>query len=60
MILLYDFCLWLQLYIPLAVTVDHQALQDSTVTVRMRESMSQERIKISELDSYLAKETAYP
>jgi len=45
---------------PLAVTVDHQTLQDNTVTVRMRDSMNQERIKISDLDSYLAKETAYP
>ena len=45
---------------PLAVTVDHQTLQDNTVTVRMRDSMNQERIKISDLDSYLVKETAYP
>jgi len=45
---------------PLAVTVDHQTLQDNTVTVRMRDSMNQERIKISDLDSYLAKEIAYP
>jgi len=45
---------------PLAITVDHQTLQDNTVTVRMRDSMSQERIKISELDSYLARNVAYP
>ncbi len=45
---------------PLAITVDHQTLQDNTVTIRMRDSMSQERIKISELDSYLASNVAYP
>ena len=45
---------------PFAVTVDHQTLQDGTVTVRERDSMNQERIKISDLDSYLARETLYP
>jgi len=45
---------------PFAVTVDHQTLQDDTVTIRMRDSMSQERIKISDLDSHLAKETSFP
>lgn len=45
---------------PLAITVDHQTLQDDTVTIRVRDSMSQERIKISELDSYLARNVAYP
>ena len=45
---------------PFAITVDHQTLQDNTVTMRMRDSMSQTRINISELESYLAKETEYP
>lgn len=45
---------------PLAITIDYQTLQDDTVTVRMRDSMEQKRIKISELDPFLAKETAYP
>lgn len=45
---------------PFAVTIDHQTLEDDTVTIRNRDSMSQERIKISELDSYLAKATAFP
>jgi glycyl-tRNA synthetase len=45
---------------PLAITVDHQTLQDNTVTVRMRDSMNQERVKISELDLYLTRETTYP
>jgi glycyl-tRNA synthetase len=45
---------------PFAVTIDHQTLEDGTVTIRNRDSMSQERIKISELDSHLAKATAFP
>jgi len=45
---------------PFAVTIDHQTLQDETVTVRERDSMDQVRIKISDLDSYLARATAFP
>ncbi len=45
---------------PLAITVDHQTLKDQTVTMRKRDSMEQERIKISEIDSYLSKEVAFP
>ncbi len=45
---------------PFAVTVDHQTLEDGTVTIRDRDSMSQERIKISDLDSHIAKAIAYP
>jgi glycyl-tRNA synthetase len=45
---------------PFAVTVDHQTLEDQTITIRKRDSMEQERIKISELDLILAKFIAYP
>jgi len=45
---------------PLAVTIDHQTLEDNTVTVRERDSMSQDRIKVSELESYLMQEIAFP
>lgn len=45
---------------PFAITVDHQTLQDDTVTIRMRDSMGQERIKISDLDLHLAKSVAFP
>ncbi len=45
---------------PLAITVDHQTLEDQTVTIRKRDSMEQERIKISEIDSYLSKEISFP
>jgi len=36
---------------PLCVTVDHQTLEDNTITVRHRDEMSQERINISELEN---------
>ena len=45
---------------PLAVTIDHQTLEDNTVTVRDRDSMDQERIKLTELDSILVNKTAFP
>jgi glycyl-tRNA synthetase len=34
---------------PFCITVDHQSLEDRTVTLRYRDSMLQERISISEL-----------
>jgi glycyl-tRNA synthetase len=45
---------------PFAITVDYQTLEDNTVTLRSRDSMSQERIKISDIDGILAKNTSYP
>ena len=45
---------------PFAITIDHQTLQDDTVTIRKRDSMEQNRIKISEIDSVLHKEIAFP
>jgi len=36
---------------PFAVTVDHQTLEDNSVTIRHRDSMTQERVQISELKS---------
>jgi glycyl-tRNA synthetase len=46
--------------VPFAITVDHQTLEDDTITIRKRDSMEQTRIKISELDSILSKSTAFP
>jgi len=40
---------------PFCVTVDFQTLEDNTVTIRERDSMKQERIAISELDSFFTK-----
>jgi len=45
---------------PFAITVGHQTLEDETITIRMRDSMEQNRIKISEIDNALYKETAFP
>jgi glycyl-tRNA synthetase len=39
--------------IPFAVTVDHQTLEDNTVTVRDRDTTMQVRVKINELEKYL-------
>ena len=36
---------------PFCITVDHQTLEDNTVTIRHRDSMAQERISASELQS---------
>jgi glycyl-tRNA synthetase len=38
---------------PFCVTVDHQTKEDNTVTIRYRDSMEQERVKIEELDKML-------
>jgi len=38
---------------PFCVTIDYQTLEDETVTIRDRDSMKQERIKISEINNYL-------
>jgi glycyl-tRNA synthetase len=46
--------------VPFAVTVDHQTLEDETITIRKRDSMEQNRIKISELDSTIIGSIAYP
>jgi len=41
---------------PWCVTVDFDSLQDETVTVRDRDTLKQERIKIADLASYFQKE----
>jgi len=38
---------------PFCVTVDHQSLEDEAVTVRDRDTWEQERVKVSELPTYL-------
>jgi glycyl-tRNA synthetase len=38
---------------PYCITVDHQSLEDKTVTVRHRDTMKQERMSISDLASFL-------
>ncbi len=38
---------------PFCITVDHQTLEDNTVTLRERDSMEQKRVKIEELHSLI-------
>ena len=45
---------------PYCVTVDHQTLEDRTVTVRDRDSLAQERVAIDELGDVLASRLAAP
>ena len=44
---------------PLCITVDTQTLSDRTVTVRHRDSMTQERVAIEALPALLHDETAF-
>lgn len=41
---------------PFCITVDHQTLEDDTVTIRHRDSMEQQRVNISEVRDIIAKE----
>ena len=41
---------------PLCITVDHQTLEDETVTVRHRDSMEQQRVTIPELSQRIRSE----
>ncbi len=40
---------------PYCITVDHQTLEDNTVTIRERDSMQQERIDIEKISAIIAK-----
>ncbi|MDO5608092.1 MAG: glycine--tRNA ligase [Capnocytophaga sp.] len=41
---------------PFCITVDHQTLEDKTVTIRHRDTMGQQRIRISDLNELISKE----
>jgi len=43
---------------PFCITVDHQTLEDQTVTIRHRDSMKQDRVKISELRAIISEEVS--
>ena len=43
---------------PFCITVDHQTLEDNTVTIRHRDSMEQERVAISELAGIIDNEVS--
>ena len=40
---------------PVCITVDFDSLEDSTVTVRDRDTMEQERVAIKDLEGFLIK-----
>jgi glycyl-tRNA synthetase len=41
---------------PFCITIDHESLENNTVTIRYRDTMAQERIAISQIREILAKE----
>jgi glycyl-tRNA synthetase len=43
---------------PFCITVDHQTVEDQTVTIRHRDSMKQDRVKISELRNIILEEVS--
>ena len=43
---------------PYCITVDHESLENDTITLRNRDDMSQERIKISELELKISEKLA--
>jgi glycyl-tRNA synthetase len=43
---------------PLCVTIDHQTLEDKSVTVRWRDTMEQKRVPIAELHALVGTETS--
>lgn len=43
---------------PFCVTIDFDTLEDNAVTVRERDSMTQERISIDQVEQYLAERLA--
>ncbi|MFR9662024.1 MAG: His/Gly/Thr/Pro-type tRNA ligase C-terminal domain-containing protein, partial [Rikenellaceae bacterium] len=44
---------------PFCVTVDHQSIEEGTVTIRHRDTMEQRRVKIEELHSIIAEEVSF-
>ncbi len=43
---------------PFCVTVDHQSLEDDTVTIRYRDTMEQERVSINELQAIIGEKVS--
>ena len=41
---------------PFCITIDHQTLEDETVTIRHRDTMEQQRVKLSEVKGIISKE----
>ena len=43
---------------PFCITVDHQTLEDKTVTIRHRDTMEQERVSIADLNAIISKDVS--
>ncbi|MNE52813.1 Glycine--tRNA ligase [compost metagenome] len=43
---------------PFCITVDHQTIEDQTVTIRHRDTMKQDRVKIGDLKSIIENEVS--
>ena len=43
---------------PICITIDHDSLEDESVTIRHRDTMEQSRVKISELTSIISSEVS--
>ena len=43
---------------PFCVTIDHQTLEDNTVTIRHRDTMEQERVAIADLDKIIGEKVS--
>ena len=44
---------------PFCITVDHQTIEDNTVTIRYRDTMEQERISIAEISEKMKETISY-
>ena len=44
---------------PICITIDHQTKEDQTATIRFRDSMKQERVKLSAIEGILENELGW-
>ncbi len=44
---------------PFCITIDHQTLEDNTVTIRYRDTMEQDRVAIDQLQGIISKEVSF-
>ena len=44
---------------PFCITVDHQTLEDQTITVRYRDTMNQERISLTDISKKIQSEVSF-
>lgn len=44
---------------PYCLTIDHQSLEDNTVTIRDRDSMKQHRVSINDIQKYMREDIAF-